>query len=94
VVQTVVSIQAVALGLGTLSWLGALGATRGPGVWFIFYATDLAVAAAALIFNAAVRRSQALRSPAPQFQDFGEDDEDFGEDDRARPTPQRGPAAD
>src|ERR1035441_10239386 len=36
VVQAAVSIQAVALGLGVLSWLGALGAHSRPGVWFIF----------------------------------------------------------
>lgn len=65
VVQTAISIQAVALGLGMLSWLGALGAHSRPGVWFIFDATDLAAVAAALIFTVAVLRSQALR-PKPR----------------------------
>ncbi|HEY8043114.1 MAG TPA: hypothetical protein VIF35_02520 [Streptosporangiaceae bacterium] len=61
VVQTAVSIQAVALGLGVLSWIAALGGHLRPGVWFIFVATDLAALAAALIFAVAVLRSQALR---------------------------------
>jgi hypothetical protein len=61
VVQTAVSIQIVALGLGVLSWLAALGAHLRPGVWFIFDATDLAAVAAALVFAVAVLRSQALR---------------------------------
>ncbi len=84
VVRTAVSIQAVTLGLGVLSWLGALSAHLRQGVWFIFDATDLAAVAAALIFTVAVLRSQALRPLTPQFDDFGEDDEDFGEDDEAR----------
>jgi hypothetical protein len=61
VVRTAVSIQAVALGLGVLSWLGALSAHLRQGVWFIFDATDLAAVAAALIFTVAVLRSHALR---------------------------------
>jgi hypothetical protein len=65
VVQTAISILAVALGLGVLSWLGALGAHSRPSVWFIFDATDLAAVAAALIFTVAVLRSQALR-PKPR----------------------------
>jgi hypothetical protein len=82
VVQTAVSIQAVTAGLGVLSWLGALGARPRvrPGIWFVSYATYLAVAAAALVFTVAVIRSQAMRQLTPQFKDFGEDDEDFGED--------------
>jgi hypothetical protein len=80
VVQAAVSIQAVALGLGVLSWLGALGGHMRQGVWFIFDATDLAAVAAALIFTVAVLRSRALRPLTPQSEDFGEDDEDFGED--------------
>lgn len=60
-VQAAVSIQAVALGLGVLSWLGALGAHSRPGVWFILDATDIAAVAAALIFTVAVLRSHALR---------------------------------
>ncbi len=65
VVQTAVTILAVALGLGVVSWLGALGAHSRPGVWFIFDAMDLAAVAAALIFTVAVLRSQALR-PKPR----------------------------
>jgi hypothetical protein len=66
VVQAAASIQAVALGLGVLSWLGALGARSRPGVWFIFDATDLAAVAAALFFTVAVLRSQALL-PRPRI---------------------------
>jgi hypothetical protein len=84
VVQTAISIQAVTLGLGLLSWLSALGTYVRPGIWFISDATALAVVATGLIFTAAVRRSQALRLPMPQFEDFAEDDEDFGEEDEAR----------
>jgi hypothetical protein len=80
VVQATVAIQAVALGLGLLSWLGALGGHVRQGVWFIFYATDLAAVAAALVFTVAVLRSRALRPLTRQSGDFGEDDEDFGED--------------
>jgi hypothetical protein len=84
VVQTAISIQAVTLGLGLLSWLAALGAHVRPGIWFFSNATDLAIVATGLIFTTAVRRSQALRLPMPQFEDFPEDDEDFGEEDEAR----------
>ena len=80
VVQATVAIQAVALALGVLSWLGALGGHMRQGVWFIFDAADLAAVAAALIFTVAVLRSRALRPLTPQSGDFGEDDEDFGED--------------
>ena len=80
VVQATVAIQAVALGLGLLSWLGALGGHVRQGVWFIFYATDLAAVAVALVFTVAVLRSRALRPLTRQSEDFGEDDEDFGED--------------
>jgi hypothetical protein len=80
VVQTAVSILAVALGLGVVSWLGALGAHVRQGVWFIFDATDLVAVGAALVFTVAVLRSRALRPLTPQLMDFGEDDEDFGED--------------
>ena len=34
VVQTAISVLAVALGLGVLSWLAALGGHARPGVWF------------------------------------------------------------
>jgi len=81
VVKTAASIQAVGLALGGLSWLAAVGAHDRSGVWVISFAVDLAVAAAALIFTAAVLRSKALRTPKPQFQDVGQDDEDFGADD-------------
>jgi hypothetical protein len=80
VVQAAVAIQAVALALGVLSWLGALGGHLRQGVWFIFDAADLAAVAAALIFTVAVLRSRALRPLTPQSGDFGEDDEDFGAD--------------
>lgn len=80
VVQAAVTIQAVALALGVLSWLGALGGHMRQGVWFIFDAADLAAVAAALIFTVAVLRSRALRPLTPQSGDFGEDDEDFGAD--------------
>jgi hypothetical protein len=108
VVQTAISILAVAIGLGVLSWLGALhartpapvasrapvsgpapvasrapvsgpvpvgGSPLRPGIWFIADATELAVAATALVFTVAVIRSQALRSPTSQLKDFGEADE-------------------
>ena len=61
VVRTAISIQAVALGLGVLSWLGALSGHLRPGAWFIFDATDLAAVAAALVFTVAVLGSRALR---------------------------------
>lgn len=80
VVQAAVAIQAVALALGVLSWLGALGGHMRQGVWFIIDAADLAAVAAALIFTVAVLRSRALRPLTPQSGDFGEDDEDFGAD--------------
>jgi hypothetical protein len=81
VVQAAVSILAVALGLGVLSWLGALGGHLRQSVWFIFDATDIAAVTAALVFTVAVLRSQALRPLTPQWIDSGEDDEDFDEDD-------------
>ena len=62
VVQTAVSVLAVALGLGVVTWIAALGARTRPGVWFVFDAADLAAVAAALIFAVAVLRSRALRS--------------------------------
>ena len=61
VVQAAVAIQAVALALGVLSWLGALGGHMRQGVWFIFDGADLAAVAAALIFTVAVLRSRAMR---------------------------------
>jgi hypothetical protein len=80
--QTALSIQAVGLALGVVTWLAALGAHSRPGPWFIFFAVDLAVAATALTFIAAVMRSPALQLPTPRYQDVAaEDDEDFGDDD-------------
>jgi hypothetical protein len=83
VVQAAISIQGVALVLGVLSWLGALGAhprTR-TSIFFFSDATALAVMAVALIFAVALMRSRALRLPARQLEDLDEDDEDWGEDD-------------
>jgi hypothetical protein len=51
------------------------------GIWFLSYAMYLGVVMAALVFTVAVRRSQALRSPTPQFQDFGEEEEEDQEED-------------
>ena len=79
VVQGAVSIQAVALGLGLVSWLGALGAHVRPGVWFIFDATELAAVAAALIFTVAVLRSRALHPLTPELMDFADDAEGPGD---------------
>jgi hypothetical protein len=79
VVQAAAAIQAAALALGVLSWLGALGGHLQQGVRFIFDAADLAAVAAALIFTVAVLRSSALRRLTPQSE-VGEDDEDSGED--------------
>jgi hypothetical protein len=83
VVKTAVAIQAVALILGVISWLGAAGVSVRPGPWFIFVATDIAAVAAGLVFTVAVLRSPALRPLLPQFEDDGDeaDDEDFTEDD-------------
>jgi len=86
VVQAAVAIQAVALGLGVLSWLGALGGHMRQGVWFIFDSADLAAVAAALVFAGAVLRSRALRPLPRQSKDFGEDDEDFGGTPRPAPS--------
>jgi hypothetical protein len=80
-VQAAVSIQAVALGFGLVSWLGALGAHVRQGVWFIFDAADLAAVAAALILTVAVLRSRALRPLTPQLIGPGDDGGDFGADD-------------
>jgi hypothetical protein len=94
VVQTAASIQAVALGLGVLSWLGSLGRQlppynlARPPAWYIFDATDLVALAAALIFIVAVLNSRALQPPAPDWiggeddddEDFDEDLDDSGED--------------
>jgi hypothetical protein len=81
VAQTAVSLQAIAAGLGLVSWVMAIGTPLRNGIWFVFDATDLAAMAAALIFTVAVLRSQALRTLTPQLTDSVEDDEDFGEDD-------------
>lgn len=78
VVQGAVSVQAVTLGLGLISWIGAFGAHQRQGVWFIFDATDLAAIAAALVFTVAVLRAPALRPLTARLTHFTEDDEDFG----------------
>ena len=83
VVQAAISIQGVALALGVLSWLGALGAkprTR-TGIFFFSDATALVVMAVALIFAVALLRSRALRLPPRLLEDYDEDDEDWAEDD-------------
>jgi hypothetical protein len=51
------------------------GSPLRPGIWFIADATELAVAATALVFTVAVIRSQALRSSTSQLKDSGEADE-------------------
>jgi hypothetical protein len=80
VVQAAILIQAVTLGFSVVSWLGALGSHTRAGIWFIVVAAQIALLAAALVFTAAVRRSKALHSLAPQFQDYPEEDDDFGEE--------------
>jgi len=77
VVETALGIQIVTLGLGLLSWFGALGAHLRAGIWFIADASELAIVAAGLIFIVAVRHSRALRLPTPQLKGFPEDDEDY-----------------
>jgi hypothetical protein len=82
VVLAAMSVEAAGLGFGVISWLAALGTHTRPGVWFVFFAVDLAVAATALVFTAAVWRSQAVRPPAPLYEHYEEDDDDeFDEDD-------------
>jgi hypothetical protein len=81
VVQGAISIQTVTVGLGVVSWLGALDAGARPGIWFVSDATELAIVLVGLIFAIAVVRSPVLRSPAPQFEDLDEDDEDDEEED-------------
>jgi hypothetical protein len=79
VVQAAISIQTVTVGLGVVSWLGALDAGARPGIWFVSDATELAIVLVGLIFAIAVVRSPVLRSPAPQFEDLDEDDEEEDE---------------
>jgi hypothetical protein len=75
-------VEVLGLGFGVISWLAALGTHTRPGVWFLFFAVDLAVAATALVFITAVWRSQALRPAPPRYQNYGEsDDDEFDEDD-------------
>jgi hypothetical protein len=82
VVQAAVSIEAVTLGFGAISWLGALGSEDRPSVWFVLFAVDLAVAATALVFTAAVWRSQALRPSPALYREYAEiDDDEFNDDD-------------
>jgi hypothetical protein len=75
VVHAAVFMQAVALGLGMVCWLAALGAPLQPGVGFVANGRELAIAAVALIFTAVVNGSQALQ-PLMPFEDFRDDEED------------------
>jgi hypothetical protein len=81
VVQTAISIQGVALGLGLLSWLAAFGSHTRPGIWFIIIAAELAITVAGLVFTIAVLGSPALDAPAASYQDYPEDEDDFEEQD-------------
>ncbi len=91
VVQMAISIQAIGLGLGVLSWLGAFGSHTRPGIWFIIIGAELAIAVAALVFTIAVLGSPALYAEPANYQDYPEDeddpedeDEDLGDEDIAR----------
>jgi hypothetical protein len=77
VVETAIGIQAVAVGLGLLTWLAALGGHVRGHIWFVTDARELATVAAGLIFTVAVRQSRALRPLTPQFEEFPDDSEDF-----------------
>jgi len=80
VLQTVAAVQAVGLVAGVVGLAGAAG-SHPVGTWFILVGAGLAIMATALVFTAAVTRSQAVRSLAPGFRYLGEDDEDFEDDD-------------
>jgi hypothetical protein len=80
VLLTVAMVQAVGLVAGVIGLAGAAG-SHPVGTWFILEGAGLAIMATALVFTAAVTRSQAVRSLAPGFQYVGEDDEDFEDDD-------------
>jgi hypothetical protein len=75
VLKTAAVVQAVGLVIGVISLVAAAGSHQ-FGSWFIFEGAGLAIVAAALIFTAAVTRSQAVRSLAPRFEYLGDDDED------------------
>jgi hypothetical protein len=77
VVETAIGMLAVTLGLGLLTWLGALSGHVRADIWFITDARQLAIVAAGLIFTIAVRRSRALRLPTAQGEDLRADDDDF-----------------
>jgi hypothetical protein len=79
--QTAISIQGHHARPGRTQLAERLWRPRRPGIWFISDATELAIIATGMIFTAAVRGSQALQLPMPQFEDFLEDDEDLEEED-------------
>lgn len=63
VALTAVSLQCAALGLGLISFFGALGTGSSPGAWFyISEAGLLGLAAAGLILTGSMLRSSALRA--------------------------------
>jgi len=60
--RAAVVVQAVALGLGLIAWAVSLGGDGlGSGWYSLSRAAELAVAAAGLIFTAAVLRSRVSR---------------------------------
>ena len=60
--RAAVVVQAVALGLGLIAWAASVGGGGlGSGWYSLSRATELAVAAAGLIFTAAVLRSRVSR---------------------------------
>jgi hypothetical protein len=61
VVDAAIGIQAVTLGCGLLTWLGAFSANIRDSIWFITEARELATILAALILTTAVRYSRAFR---------------------------------
>jgi hypothetical protein len=79
-VQTAAVVQAVAFVLGVISLAGAAASHVRPGTWFLLVTPDLAMVLTALIFTGAVLWSRELRSLAPRFQNFGDDNEDFEDD--------------
>lgn len=65
VLQAAVAVQAATLALGVIGLAGAAGTQRVVS-WFILDGAGLAITATALIFTAAVIRSQAVRTLAPR----------------------------
>lgn len=63
VLKAAAAVQAATLVLGLIGLAGAAGTQRVVS-WFILDGAGLAITATALIFTAAVIRSQAVRSPA------------------------------